>query len=95
MEAEMDAAMAADSATAEDIGNEASASPYESSRARPGPLLELPEGGEGIDFDMLDVPARQEGAATAQQVLLVPVCVSLSQSICSHPGRKWTWHHFM
>ena len=95
MEAEMDAAMAADSATAEDIGNEASASPDESPRARPGPMLELPEGGEGIDFDMLDVPAQQEGAATAQQVLLVPVCVSLSQCMRSELGRNSTWHHFM
>ena len=68
MEAEMEAAMAADSATAEDIGIEASASPYESPRARPGPMLELPEGAEGIDFDMPDVPPQQEGAAAAEQV---------------------------
>ncbi len=70
MDAELEAAMAADAAAA-DTDTQGSplaavgygASPGGSSKGRNGPRLELPGDGGGIDFDALDLAAPQDDSA--------------------------------
>lgn len=68
MEAELEAAIAADAA-GDDQQSAApyGASPHESPRGRQGPMLELPGDGEGIDFDAIDMAAPLEVLATPNQ----------------------------
>jgi len=70
MDAELEAAMAADAAAA-DTDTQGSplatvgygASPGGSPKGRNAPSLELPGDRGGIDFDALDLPAPQDGSA--------------------------------
>ncbi|KAL0022404.1 hypothetical protein WJX77_008671 [Trebouxia sp. C0004] len=70
MDAELEAAMAADAAAANTDTQDSplaavgyGASPGGSPKRRNGPRLELPGNGGGIDFDALDLAAPQDGTA--------------------------------